>query len=355
MAPAGLELQAVHLLGRAGEGLHAGDGDQRRAAVLRRQPPPAASRGSRRTTTASSTARCRCAAALAKSKNMVSIRILQAIGPAYAQEWVTRFGFEPDKHPAYLTMALGAGSVTPLQMAQAPTACSPTAATASIRVLVSTRHRRQGPRAARRPSRRCSTSRCACIDARNAFVMTSLLQEVTRMRHRGHGAGARSSAPTSTARPAPPTIRSTPGSPAGSPSMVAVVWIGYDKPRKLGDRETGGGLALPVWIDYMQQALKGVPVEEPPLPEGVRQRRRRVVLRRVRATAPASPAWAGRPVAAADARARTSARASSICSSAERHGAFSAAAWPLCSLRCLRQRRRRTRRSSRVSSQRPPT
>jgi len=54
---------------------------------------------------------------LAKSKNMISIRILQAIGASYAQEWVTRFGFEEDKHPAYLTMALGAGSVTPMQMA----------------------------------------------------------------------------------------------------------------------------------------------------------------------------------------------------------------------------------------------
>ncbi len=57
--------------------------------------------------------------ALAKSKNMVSVRILQSIGPKYAQDYVTRFGFEADKHPPYLTMALGAGSVTPMQMARA--------------------------------------------------------------------------------------------------------------------------------------------------------------------------------------------------------------------------------------------
>ncbi len=56
---------------------------------------------------------------LAKSKNMVSIRVLQAVGPRNAQEWITRFGFDEDKHPAYLTMALGAGSVTPMQMATA--------------------------------------------------------------------------------------------------------------------------------------------------------------------------------------------------------------------------------------------
>ena len=47
-----------------------------------------------------------------------------------------------------------------------------------------------------------------------------------------------------------------------NPTLAAVVWIGYDNPRKLGDRETGGGLALPVWIEFMAHALKGVPVQE---------------------------------------------------------------------------------------------
>jgi penicillin-binding protein 1A len=56
------------------------------------------------------------------------------------------------------------------------------------------------------------------------------------------------------------------------PGLTAVVWIGYDNPRKLGDRETGGGLALPVWIEYMRHALKGVPVKELEPPEGVMQR-----------------------------------------------------------------------------------
>ena len=53
------------------------------------------------------------------------------------------------------------------------------------------------------------------------------------------------------------------------PTLAAVVWIGYDNPRKLGDRETGGGLALPVWIELMQHALKGIPVHELTPPEGV--------------------------------------------------------------------------------------
>ena len=131
VAPAGVELQALHLLGRAEKGFTP-------ATVVNDAPLffDADATGSQpwepKNYDGSSTARCRCARALAKSKNMVSIRILQAITPQYAQDWVTRFGFEADKHPPYLTMALGAGSVTPLQMAVAYS-CSPMAATASTR------------------------------------------------------------------------------------------------------------------------------------------------------------------------------------------------------------------------------
>jgi penicillin-binding protein 1A len=53
------------------------------------------------------------------------------------------------------------------------------------------------------------------------------------------------------------------------PSLVAVVWMGYDNPRSLGESETGGRLSLPVWINFMAHALKGVPVAEMPIPEGV--------------------------------------------------------------------------------------
>jgi len=67
---------------------------------------------------------------LAKSKNMISIRVLEAVGPQNAQNWITQFGFDPQRHPAYLTMALGAGSVTPLQMATGYSVL-PTAAFAS--------------------------------------------------------------------------------------------------------------------------------------------------------------------------------------------------------------------------------
>ena len=180
--------------------------------------------------------------ALAKSKNMVSIRILQAIGPPYAQEWITRFGFDAEKHPAYLTMALGAGSVTPMQMATAYAVF----ANGGYRVnpvLIRRLTDDKGRVLARDGDRLRSTNRTRTIDARNAFVMTSLLQEVTR-------SGTAASAKVKLQRgdifgKTGTTNDSMDAWFAGfQRSIVAVVWMGYDTPRKLGERETGGGLAL---------------------------------------------------------------------------------------------------------------
>jgi penicillin-binding protein 1A len=203
---------------------------------------------------------------LAKSKNMVSIRILQSITPAFAQEWVTRFGFEAEKHPAYLTMALGAGSVTPLQMASGYGVF----ANGGHRInpyLISKITDTKG-RTLNEAKPQALDESTRTLDARNAFVMTSLLQEVTRSGTAARAPGALKRADiygkTGT------TNDSMDAWFAGfQRNVVAVVWIGYDNPRKLGDRETGGGLSLPVWIDYMGYALKGVPTEEYSAPEGV--------------------------------------------------------------------------------------
>lgn len=204
--------------------------------------------------------------ALAKSKNMVSIRILQAITPQFAQEWITRFGFEAEKHPAFLTMALGAGSVTPLQMASAYSVF----ANGGYRVspfLVARITDTKG-RILNEPKPPALDESARVIDARNAFVTTSLLQEVTRS-----GTAARAQATLKR-----PDLYGKTGTTNDSndawfagwqQQVVAVVWMGYDTPRKLGDRETGGGLSLPIWIDYMSSVLKGVPVAEPSAPPGV--------------------------------------------------------------------------------------
>ncbi|MDP1690760.1 MAG: penicillin-binding protein 1A [Burkholderiaceae bacterium] len=203
---------------------------------------------------------------LAKSKNMISIRILQAIGPPFAQEWVTRFGFDAEKHPAYLTMALGAGSVTPLQMASAYAVFANGGYLMAPRLIE--RLTDSKGRVLQQAVRPALDESLRTLDARNAFVMTNLLQEVTRSgtAARAQGALKRADIYGKTGT----TNDSMDAWFAGwHPNVVAVVWIGYDNPKKLGDRETGGGLALPVWIEYMAQALKGAPVKEATAPEGV--------------------------------------------------------------------------------------
>jgi penicillin-binding protein 1A len=204
--------------------------------------------------------------ALAKSKNMVSIRVLQAIGPAFAQDWITRFGFEAEKHPAYLTMALGAGSVTPLQMASAYSVFANGGFLLPPRLVE--RLTDSKGRLLQQAERPVLDESMRTLDARNAFVMTKLLQEVTR-------SGTAAKAQATLKRP---DIYGKTGTTNDSmdawfagwhSSVVAVVWIGYDNPKKLGDRETGGGLALPVWIEYMAQALKAAPITEPDPPDGV--------------------------------------------------------------------------------------
>lgn len=203
---------------------------------------------------------------LAKSKNIVSIRILETVGAQNAQDWVTRFGFDADKHPAYLTMALGAGSVTPMQMAGAYAVF----ANGGYRVnpwLISHVTDQKGKVITQTQVPVLNESMRA-IDARNAFVMGSLLQEVTR-------SGTAASAQATLKRPdlygkTGTTNDSLDAWFAGyQPSLMAVTWIGYDTPRKLGARETGGGLSLPVWIEFMAQALKNAPVVEANVPDGV--------------------------------------------------------------------------------------
>ncbi len=204
--------------------------------------------------------------ALAKSKNMVSIRILHSIGPRYAQDYVTRFGFDAARHPAYLTMALGAGSVTPWQMVGAYSVF----ANGGFRVdpyIVQRITSQSGKVIAQAHPLRAGDESIRTLDARNAFIMDSLLREVVRS---GTAAKAQSLKRRDLAGKTGTTNDSHDAWFAGyQPGLAAVAWVGYDQPRKLGDRETGGGLALPIWISYMGQALKDAPEARLPVPAGV--------------------------------------------------------------------------------------
>ena len=204
--------------------------------------------------------------ALAKSKNMVSIRILQAVGPQNAQNWISRFGFDPEKHPAYLTMALGAGSVTPMQVAMGYSVFANGGYLVKPYLITKVSDPLGKVLSAYTPIE--LDERARAIEPRNAFVISHLLQEVTR-------AGTAMRAQATLKRS---DIYGKTGTTNDSmdawfagyhQTLTAVTWIGYDTPRKFGDRETGGGLSLPVWISYMQHALKNTPVSGMPVPAGV--------------------------------------------------------------------------------------
>ena len=205
---------------------------------------------------------------LTKSKNMISIRILQRVGAKYGQEYTTRFGFIPEKNPAYLTLALGAGAVTPMQMAGAYAVF----ANGGYKVnpyLITKITDVDGKVLAQAKPDLAGDENNRVIDERNAFLMDSMLRDVVRF---GTATKALVLKRPDIAGKTGTTNDSIDAWFAGYQSkIVGVAWMGYDQPRNLGNRETGGGLALPIWIGYMQKALKDIPITERPIPNGVIQ------------------------------------------------------------------------------------
>jgi penicillin-binding protein 1A len=205
---------------------------------------------------------------LARSKNMVSIRVIQAIGPQYTQDYITRFGFDAERHPPYLTMALGAGSVTPWQMVGAVSVF----ANGGYRVapyLIARITDANGKVIAQAQPIRAGDEAHRVIDARNAFIMDSMLRDVVR---KGTATAALRLKRSDLAGKTGTTNDAHDAWFAGyQPGLAGVAWVGHDRPRKLGDRETGGGLALPIWIDAMEVALKGVAEHTPEPPAGLVQ------------------------------------------------------------------------------------
>ena len=205
--------------------------------------------------------------ALAKSKNMVSIRILQASGVKYVQEYVTRFGFEAEKHPPYLTMALGAGSVTPWQMARGYAVFANGGYLVNPYIVQEIRDDKGTVLAQAQPVIAGDTAP-RVIEARNAFIMDSMLRDVTI-----YGTAAKASAQlkrTDLAGKTGTTNEHVDAWFCGYQLTVAgCAWMGFDQPRNLGNGETGGQAALPIWIGAMEAALHGVPQATQPPPEDV--------------------------------------------------------------------------------------
>ncbi len=206
-------------------------------------------------------------AALEKSKNLVSIRILASIGTQYAQQYVTqRFGFDPAKTPPYLPMALGAGLVTPLQLATGYAVFANGGYKVEPYLIAEVDDAHGQPLQKAQPVVAGSTAP-RTIEGRNAYVMTSLLHSVATA---GTGAGSNVLGRGDLAGKTGTTNEAKDGWFAGyQQSLVAVAWMGYDQPKSLGSREFGAQLALPIWINYMRTALQGVPDEQMPVPDGV--------------------------------------------------------------------------------------
>ncbi|TWO80066.1 penicillin-binding protein 1A [Denitratisoma oestradiolicum] len=205
--------------------------------------------------------------ALAKSKNMVSIRLLRSIGPHYAQEHATRFGFDADKHPPYLTLALGAGSVTPWQQLAAYSVFANGGYRIQpfvVKQIVDSHDKvlaRFDPSVAGDESLRA-------IDARNAYIMDSMMHEVTL-----RGTAARAAVQLKRRDIAGKTGTTNDYVDAWfcgyHPTVVGIAWIGFDQPRRMGGGETGGSAALPMWIGYMEKALRNAPESYMEAPEGL--------------------------------------------------------------------------------------
>jgi penicillin-binding protein 1A len=204
--------------------------------------------------------------ALARSKNLVTVRVLQAIGPLYAQDYISRFGFDPKLHPPYLTMGLGAGAATPLQMVGAYA----TFANGGYRVapfLIAKVVDAKGNTLSEASPQVADANAERAIDPRNAWLMTSLLKDVVAY---GTATRALVLGRRDIAGKTGTTNENVDAWFCGyNAALVGVAWIGFDQPRTLGANETGSVAALPMWIAYMQKALKGTPEANLAQPEGI--------------------------------------------------------------------------------------
>jgi penicillin-binding protein 1A len=204
--------------------------------------------------------------ALTRSKNLVSIRLMQLVSPQGAREWTSRFGFDAERQPDNLTQALGSGSTFPLQLAGAYSVIA-NGGIAIKPLLIQRVSNANGETVFEAEAQSLDEARRA-VPARNAFVISSLLQDVARV-----GTGARAQATLKR-----PDLYGKTGTTnevvdawfAGfQPSLVAVVWVGHDTPKSLGSHASGAQLALPAWIEFMSTALKKVPVQELEQPAGL--------------------------------------------------------------------------------------
>ncbi len=204
---------------------------------------------------------------LFRSKNLVSVRLLQEIGLTQVRNWMARFGLDMKAQPSDLTLALGTGSVTPTQLAAAYAVFANGGYRVSP-VLIERIVDADGAVLFKAPPPPALNNSNRAISARNVFLTNTMLRDVT----------SRGTAELAQRRLRRSDIYGKTGTTndavdawfAGyAPGLVAVAWMGYDEPRSLGERESGGGLALPIWIDAVASMLSTVPVQTLNPPPGI--------------------------------------------------------------------------------------
>ena len=204
--------------------------------------------------------------ALTRSKNMVSIRILMATGVNYTQQYIQKFGFKPNNHPANLSMALGAGSSTPLQMAEGYAVFANGGYKVSAYVIDKIYDSQDHLKAQMQPLV-AGENAPQVIDPRNAYIMYKMMQDVVKY---GTARGALALGRSDIAGKTGTTNDNKDAWFVGfNPDIVTAVYIGFDKPRSMGRAGYGGTIALPVWVEYMRHALKGKPSTGMKVPGGM--------------------------------------------------------------------------------------
>ncbi len=230
--------------------------------------------------------------ALVKSRNLVSIRLLRAIGIPFALDYVSRFGFDKRRLPHDLSLALGSGAVTPLEIARGYSVFANNGHRIDPYLLQRIEQGEETVLFEAQPATVCP--RCEedvapepaseafagpptreemlpikvaprVITPQNAYLMRSMMRDVIQ---RGTGRRARVlKRPDLAGKTGTTNDQHDAWFTGYTSDLVATAWVGFDRPQPLGERETGGRAALPMWIDFMRVALRGLParpLERPP-------------------------------------------------------------------------------------------
>jgi penicillin-binding protein 1A len=218
--------------------------------------------------------------ALVHSRNLVSIRVLRAIGIESTIDYVSRFGFDKSAMPHNLSLALGSCNVTPMDLASGYAVFANSGYRVNPyfidhiedingKVLETTTPDRVCEDCGSPPTDQAEPAHIAprIITAQNAYLMTSMMRDVIR---RGTGRKARALGRNDIAGKTGTTNDQRDAWFAGfNPNVVSVAWVGFDDSHPLGNAETGGRAALPMWIDFMRAALQGTPDHPPQQPPGL--------------------------------------------------------------------------------------